>query len=297
MCFLGVPRAHFDQQKAAAGRKQVEIVDGEVFAAHEVDQQVVEAFEADGLVLECQRHGVGGEKGIGNASTVSTRKGGLAVRLSVAETIVGAGAFGADQRAGDVEAVLGQQLVEVVAGDAARNARKFFADEVGVAVAQAGQAGIDLADAAAGANGGVELGGAGAAHRHARAVVENDVERFDVVGDLAAQQAVHAATVVADHAAEGAARVGGGIGRVGEVVQLGGFAQAVENDARLNDGQLRFRDRWSRGRSCTAKNRRPRLRWRTGRPGWCPRRAAARRPRWRGRRPERLRRRPHRAAG
>src|ERR1035438_4825228 len=54
----------------------------------------------------------------------------------------------------------------------------------------------------------------------------------------AAEQAVDAATVVADHAAEGAAVVGGGVGSVSEVVALGGTAEGVENDARLDDGEL-----------------------------------------------------------
>ena len=81
------------------------------------------------------------------------------------------------------------------------------------------------------------------ADRHARAVVEHDVERFHVVDDFAAQQAVHAATVVADHAAEGAAGVGGGVRRVGQVMQFGGVAQAVEDDAGLDAGELAHRDR------------------------------------------------------
>ena len=84
--------------------------------------------------------------------------------------------------------------------------------------------------------------GAGAADGHAGAVVEDDVEGFDVVDDLAAQQAVDAATVVADHAAEGAAAVGSRIGGVGQVMQFGGFAQAVENDAWLDLASL-HRDR------------------------------------------------------
>jgi hypothetical protein len=46
---------------------------------------------------------------------------------------------------------------------------------------------------------------------------------------------VDAATVVADHAAEGAAAVGGGIGAVGEVVEFGSFAEAVEHNSWLND--------------------------------------------------------------
>ena len=58
---------------------------------------------------------------------------------------VGAGAFRADQRARDVEVVLGQQLVEVVAGDAAGNARKLFANQIRIAIADAREARVDLA--------------------------------------------------------------------------------------------------------------------------------------------------------
>ena len=84
----------------------------------------------------------------------------------------------------------------------------------------------------------LELFRAGAAHGHARAIVEHDVEGLDVVGDLAAQQAVHAATVVADHAAQRAARVSSRIGRVGQVMQFGSLAQAVEDNARFDLRQL-----------------------------------------------------------
>ena len=54
----------------------------------------------------------------------------------------------------DVEAVLGQQLVEVVAGDAPRDARKFRANEIAVAIADRLQSRVDLAAASAGADGG-----------------------------------------------------------------------------------------------------------------------------------------------
>ena len=85
---FGRPCAHFDQQKADAGRELVEILEREALAAHEIDKQVIKSFETDGLVFEGQRNGVGGEKGSSKPSTVSTRKGGLAVRLSVAETML-----------------------------------------------------------------------------------------------------------------------------------------------------------------------------------------------------------------
>jgi hypothetical protein len=107
-----------------------------------------------------------------------------------------------------------------------------------VAVAQLGEVRVDLAHAAAGADQGFELSRRGAAHGHARAVVEDKVKRFDVVHHLAGHQAVNAATVVADHAAESAAGMRRGIRTISQMVQLGGFAQTVEDDARLDARQL-----------------------------------------------------------
>ena len=49
---------------------------------------------------------------------------------------------------------------------------------------------------------------------------------------------MHAATVVADHAAQRAARVRRRVGRIGQMMFLGGLAQPIENDSRLDDGQL-----------------------------------------------------------
>ncbi len=163
-------------------------------------------------MLEDERDGVGGEEGVVEAEHGEHAEGRAGGEVERGGDDVGAGALRADQRAGDVEAVLGQQLVEVVAGDAAGNAREFFAYERGVTVADAREAGVDLADAAAGADESFESIALVRRHGHARAVVENDVERFDVVHDFAAHQAVNAATVVADHAAEGAAGVRGRIG-------------------------------------------------------------------------------------
>ena len=47
-----------------------------------------------------------------------------------------ASAFRADQRARDVETIFRQKLIQIVAGNAARNFRIFFADQIGVFVAQ-----------------------------------------------------------------------------------------------------------------------------------------------------------------
>ena len=238
--FFRGPRAHLDQQEAHPGRELVQLLQRQSLAAHELDQEMVETLESDGLVLQRLGNGVGRLECIGESQHREHAIGRAGGQVESGGKHVDASAFRSNQRAGYVEAALGQQLVQVVTGDAARNAGEPFADQHRVVVANAPEAGVDLALAAAAANDGIELLVAGAAHGHARAVVEHNVERFHVVHNLAAQQPVHAAGVVADHAAEGAARVGCGIGRVGQVVLLGGLAQAVEDDAGIDGGELAF---------------------------------------------------------
>ena len=70
----------------------------------------------------------------------------------------------------------------------------------------------------------------------AGAVVGDYFQGFDVVVGFAGHDGVDAAGVVADHAADGAAVVAGGIGREGEVMFFGGVAEGVEHDAGLHAG-------------------------------------------------------------
>ena len=67
-------------------------------------------------------------KGSANPTTTSRRQGGLCLRSSVGAEDGDAGAFAADQRSGDVEAVFREELVEVVSGDAAGDAREACAN-------------------------------------------------------------------------------------------------------------------------------------------------------------------------
>ena len=93
---------------------------------------------------------IGGNEGVGKAEPTRTRQGGLGMRSQRGFEDGDAGAFAADQRAGDVEAVFGQELVEVVAGDAARECRgNSRGSRVGVACRGCAQAGVDFADASA----------------------------------------------------------------------------------------------------------------------------------------------------
>ena len=142
--------------------------------------------------------------------------------------------FRTNQRACDVESVLGQQLIEIEAGDAARDLRIARANEIGVAIANRFQARVNLAATSAFRDDSRELFFRGFADGHAHAVVREDVELLDVVDGFAGHQRVNAARVVADHSADRAVRVRRGIGTEGELVVLGGVAEIVEDDAGLH---------------------------------------------------------------
>ncbi len=90
-----------------------------------------------------------------------------------------AGPLGARQGARDVEAALGQQLVEVVARDTPRHplhGHEPLTDGVGVALTQVAQAGVDLPFAPAPGDDLLELVLLVHAHGEAGAVVGEDVE-------------------------------------------------------------------------------------------------------------------------
>src|SRR5436853_120789 len=62
--------------------------------------------------------------------------------------------------------------------------------------------------------------------------------RLDVVVGLAAHHGVHAARVVADHAAQRAVTMGGWVRRKGEVVHLGSVSEIVQDGAGLHPRTL-----------------------------------------------------------
>jgi hypothetical protein len=136
-----------------------------------------------------------------------------------------------------VEAALGQQLVEVVAGYAPRNPRKPGPDLVGVPVADLPEIRVDLAAASALSRDGIELAIACGAHRQLGAVVQQDPELLDVVDRLPGKQRVRPARVVADHAADRASVVGRRVRAERQVVRFGGIAQRIEHHAGFNAGE------------------------------------------------------------
>jgi len=99
------------------------------------------------------------------------------------------------------------------------------------------QAGIDLSPPAAFTDDLLQFPIAGLAHFQAKAVVGEDVESFDVVVSLSRHHRMHAAGIVADHAAQSAAIVGGRVRREGQMMFLGSVAEAVEKHSGLHPGR------------------------------------------------------------
>ena len=137
----------------------------------------------------------------------------------------------ADERARDLEPLLGEQLVEVVARDAARDLRIAGADLVGVRV---GERAEPLGDR-------VRRAGAAAPDAQPLAAVRQHLELHEVVRDARAGPVelglhrVPAARVVAEHAAERAVGVRGRVRPEGQPVLLArGVAEVVEDAARLH---------------------------------------------------------------
>src|SRR3984885_3336999 len=225
-----------DHQPSAAFGEQREAIEVEAFASVGVDDDVVETFEADGAVFHDLRNVVSANANVGPSDYTQHARGRALHESAGGFENRRAGAFGADQRTRDVESIFGEQVIEVVTGDAARNVRILAADLVSVAVGELLQAGVDLGAAPAFVHDTAKIFFAGCAHVQALAVVGQDFERLDVVVRFARHDRVHAAGVVADHASEGAAAMGGGVGREGQVMLLGGGADVVEDYSRLHAG-------------------------------------------------------------
>jgi hypothetical protein len=134
---VGVVRAELDQQPAAAVGQQVQAAGVQPDPAHVADEGVVEALQADRPVAQQLGDVVGGDEEIGVAEHDQAPVGGAGHQPDGRLKRQRAGRLGADQRAGDLEAPLGEQLVEVVAGHAPRDPGEAGADQVGVAVARA----------------------------------------------------------------------------------------------------------------------------------------------------------------
>jgi hypothetical protein len=152
-----------------------------------------------------------------------------------------AGALAAHQRAGQVKAPLWQELLQRVAGHLPREAPERSADGLPPGHRQLAQGGVQLADTTAGHDRALCRLGRGRAGGHAGAVVQQQLQRDHALGRPAPGNRVRAAGVVADHAAERAAAVGGWVRPHVQAVDGGGAAQVVEDHPRLGPGDAPLR--------------------------------------------------------
>ncbi len=236
LCARGLDRccAELDHDPGIARRQQRDVGAAQPALAQAADDAFVEALGGDRLGGENFRNRVAGLVNVGEAKHQDHPRLRTGHQPGFCFQGDDAGAFGADQRAGDVEAVFWQQLVEVVAGDAALDFGETRPDQVGILVAQVAQPPVDFTAAATAADDAHQIVFGRRADGQAQAVVGQDVQRFDIVDGLARHHRMRAAGIVADHAAQGAAAVGRRIGAEGQRMPFGGIAQRVADGAGLD---------------------------------------------------------------
>ncbi len=228
--------AELDDEPAFALGQKLHVVLMHVLVAHVAEQHVVEAFDRDRAVLEHRGHAIAGRVDVREAE----HRERAARRAWHEPQIRGeherASAFAADERTRDVEAALGKQLVQAIARYAPRDVRIARADQVRVAVAQSLETRVELAARAAGRNDPSQLVLGRRPDPQALARIGQHVERVHVVDRAPGHYRVHAAGVVADHAAERVVIVRRRVGAEREVLLLGAISQRVEHAARFDDG-------------------------------------------------------------
>lgn len=233
--FLTSLRAELDHQESPAARQLFAGFFVEVLQPFVVEQPVVDAFERDRFVRQNVRHRVGGGRDVRVAQhdhrAFRQHRHQFQFRAQDGDQR----RFAADEQSGDVETVFGQQRVEVVARHPARDVREPAADLVGVFVAQPAQLPVDRgAPVAVVLDLGVLVVARFAAPEPG-SVRQQHFEPHDVVHDLAGALRGRAAGVVADHAAESAVHVRGGLGTEPQPGVRELPVEVVQHDSRLHD--------------------------------------------------------------
>ena len=232
--FLGVP-AELDHQPRSALGEQADVVQLEAALAQAADDLLVESFAGDRAGLEDDRDDIACGVDVREPEDQHHSRGRVLHQPGLRLQRDRARAFGPDQRAGDVEPVLRQQLVEVIAGHAAFDLREFRADQPCILVAQRLEPCIDFTLPATRGNDRLEFRIGGGAGPEPRAVRRDDFQRLDVFHRLAGHHGVRSARIVADHAAQRAATVRGGIRPEGQSVLFGSRLQRIAHRAGLDE--------------------------------------------------------------
>ena len=171
---------------------------------HRLDDALVDTFDGRRLELEQGRYVAGGVHHVAVAETEEKRAGGRGHETNGGRDHDRAGAFGADQGAGHIKTVFGQQLTEVVAGHLAWDPVHLGSQDGHVRRRELAHRRTQLG--CPGHRFGV--GGVGCAQPvsecgEAQSIGRDQVQCLDVVGGAPVAHRVVAACVVADGPAEG----------------------------------------------------------------------------------------------
>ncbi len=213
--------AELDQEPAPTIGQELHAARMDIHRGHIIDQPVVDPFERGGAIGHDLGHVITGRVDIRIAEHQERARG-----RTVDEPHRGlqdhhAAAFGAHQGARDVEAVLGQELIEGIARDPARDLRDALPYWICVAVAQLLQPLVDLPAPTAFRDDAVELLVGGCPDARTQPIIGEDLEFLDVIGGQATHDRVRTAGVVAEHPAQGIVSVRGRVRGKGEAVSFG----------------------------------------------------------------------------
>src|SRR5579885_526769 len=200
-----------NEKRAAVGQKPHA---GQSFGSREIRQMMVETFERFGAMPQDPRRLIRGRVNVLEAQHDQDYRPRAWNELQCRAQRDSAGALAADQRSRKMEPLLGEKLVEVVARDAARDAREVGSYRVADTIAKVCQRPYDFGlPSRSFAGGAYRL----VIHRSGQpqsiAVVQDGIDGFHIINGLAVGGGMRAAGVVPDHPADRASvlsrRVGG----------------------------------------------------------------------------------------
>ena len=213
---------------------------GHVLTVFELGQPVIHSLQRGRIMFQHRGYRVGGGLDIGKAEQHRHVRLGHPHQADLSPQHRDQRALAADEKFGDVESRLGQQRIEVVSGDAARDVGVAGAHLFAVVVPQPAQCPIDFAAAVTFGDDARVVVVVGGAHPHADPVVGQHLHAPDGIDHLSVRLRGRPARVVADHPADRAADVGGRFrpdhpSRFGQRV-----VEFVELDAGLHGGDARL---------------------------------------------------------
>src|SRR6185503_9156935 len=234
--FFGRPAPEFCKQPSPTCGKHRDAFRIDSLATRVVHEHIVHALEADRLMPQDLRYEIGAFEYIATANHNQQALGGTGYKPASDLESGHTGSLGTNQCPSNMEAILRKQVVQVIAGNAARDVRIFLTHELAVLIANATQPSVDLCLPPPRDDDAVEFSLAGLADLEPNSIVGKDFEFLDVLVRLPRHDRMHTAGVVADHPSQGATAVARGIGAESQVVLFGSRPQMVENDPGLDSG-------------------------------------------------------------